>query len=134
MSKSAKIQVKLVLLKNELTFWYQKVVLENLEYLQNKTACNNFLNLFLARLFAIYGLSHVLRPNKLFQAIIASWWKLPSLVQLSLPKLSFLLLLLKQQKICKFCIVQACEDAYVKNHPVETGETLQKWISSMWLQ
>ena len=59
----AKIQVKLVLLKNKLTFWYHKVVLKNWEYLPGKSACNNFLKLFFARLFAIYGFSHVLRPN-----------------------------------------------------------------------
>jgi len=38
----AKIQVKLVLLKNKLTFWSHKVDLGNWEYLQNKSAWNNF--------------------------------------------------------------------------------------------
>ena len=40
----------------------------------------------------------------------------------------------KSVKFGEFWIVQACEDASVKNHPVEAGEPFQNWISSMWLQ
>ena len=40
----------------------------------------------------------------------------------------------KSVKFGEFWIVQACEDASVKNHPVEAGEPFQNWINSMWLQ
>ena len=70
----AKIQVKLVLLKNKLTFWSHKVDLGNWEYLQNKSAWNNFFKFFFVRLFAIYEFSRVLSPKKTLQKIIGSWF------------------------------------------------------------
>ena len=68
----AKNYVKLVLLKNKLTFLSHKVALQNWDYLQKKSACNNYLKKIFDRLFAIYGFTHVLSPQKIFQTIIVS--------------------------------------------------------------
>ena len=54
----AKIRVKLVLLREKkLAFLSHKVALGNWEYLQNQSACNNFLNLFMQEFGPYMGLA-----------------------------------------------------------------------------
>ena len=102
--------------------------LRNWEYLQNKSAWNNFFKFFFARLFAIYEFSRVLSPKKHitnnyselichenFPTFLSSACFIPNLI-------IFLLKQKNQLKFGEFWIVPACEDASVKNHPVEAGE------------
>lgn len=108
----AKNQIKLVLLTNKFTFWYHKVVLENWEYLQNKSACNNFLKLFFARLFANW-FSHVLRPNKYFKQLLQAdlAWQIPKIIKFSFVYLMLFFVVVavvETKKICKVWQVLDC--------------------------
>ena len=102
------------------------MALGNWEFLQNKSAWNNFLNFLFARHFAIYGFSRVLSPNNYSELICHE--NFPKILSSACFYLKLNFFFFKEKKTVRFgefWIVQACEDASVKNHPVEAGEPFQ---------
>ena len=87
----------------------------------------------LAIIFHFFCQTFVVRPNNYFKQLLQADLprKLPTNFRFwvfFLPQIHYFLL--KQKKSVKFgefWIVQACKDASVKNHPVESGEPFQKW-------
>ena len=116
----AKIQVKLVLLKNKLTFWYHKVALQNWDYLQNKSACNNFFIYFFCQTFCHIWIYPCFKPTKNISnnySELICHKNFPQILSSACFTKNFIIFLLKQKKSVKFgefWIVQAFEDASKK--------------------